>query len=138
MTRGRDLDEVNRMGKEVLKRRMTQRFEHRLEEAIRAVEQAPDGQVIAASEWQIREVFQKLMAETFGDLVQDRIEQHPAAAQAAFSPCGPGGVDGAAAEQGGAPPEGVDGGGRVGVEPPVLLGQGRGGRVPRRRGAGGG
>ena len=87
------------MDKEVLKRRLTERFEQRLDEAIRAVEQAPDGQVIAASEWQVREAFQRLMAETFGELVQDRIDQHPAASQAAFSPCGPG-ADGAA-EQGG-------------------------------------
>jgi len=48
------------MDKEVLKRRMTERFQQRLDEAIVAVEQAPDGQVIAASEWQVREVvFQK-------------------------------------------------------------------------------
>jgi primosomal protein N'' len=37
------------MDKEVLKRRMTERFQQRLEQAIGAVEQAPDGQVIAAT-----------------------------------------------------------------------------------------
>src|SRR5437868_11039050 len=124
------------MDKEVLKRRMTERFQQRLDEAILAVEQAPDGQVIAASEWQVREVFQKLMAETFGELVQDRIEQHPAASQAAFSPGGSG--RNGAAEQGGASAAGADGGGRVGAEPAVLLGQRGGRRVPRRRRAGGG
>ena len=54
-------------------------------EAIEAVERAPDGRWIAASEWQVREVFQRLMGQTFQKLLQKRLE---AADEAAFSPGG--------------------------------------------------
>ena len=52
------------MDREAIKRQLTQQFEQSLEEAIDAVEQAPDGRWIAASEWQIREIFQRLMHAT--------------------------------------------------------------------------
>jgi len=74
--------------KEVLKHKMRERFEAAMEEALKAVEEAPDGQWISGSEWQVRQVFQELMGKCFGDLVQSRIDKQPSENQAAFSPCG--------------------------------------------------
>jgi hypothetical protein len=81
------------MDKEVLKRRLTERFERARDEAIRAVDEAPDGQWIAASEWEVRDIFQKLTADCFGQMIQERIDGLPSASQAAFSPDGPGDCD---------------------------------------------
>ncbi|HWE94588.1 MAG TPA: hypothetical protein VG269_11545, partial [Tepidisphaeraceae bacterium] len=50
------------------------------------VEHAPDGQWIAASEWQVREIFQKLMSESYQQMLQARMDAAP---QAAFSPSRP-------------------------------------------------
>lgn len=93
------------MDKEVLKRQLTERFQRSLESALQAVDAAPDGQWIAASEWQVRDIFQKLTADCFGQLIQQRIEQLPSASQAAFSPGGGGQAD---AEQRPAPRAGAD------------------------------
>src|SRR4051794_10691516 len=99
------------MDKEVLRRRLRERFEAALDGAVAAVEGAPDGQWIAGSEWQVREVFQELMADCFRDVLQARADAHPTASQAAFSPSGssgpPGGggaagIPAAPAEQGAA------------------------------------
>jgi len=76
------------MDKEVLKRQLTERFQQSLESALRAVDEAPDGQWIAASEWQVRDIFQKLSADCFGQMIQRRIDDLPSASQAAFSPDG--------------------------------------------------
>ncbi len=76
------------MDKEVLKQRLTERFQHSLESALKAVDDAPDGQWIAASEWQVRDIFQKLTADCFGQMIQQRIDHLPSASQAAFSPGG--------------------------------------------------
>src|ERR1700722_13287527 len=77
------------MDKEVLKRRLTERLERARDEASRAVDEAPDGQWIAASEWEVRDIFQKLTADCFGQMIQERIDRLPSASQAAFSPYGP-------------------------------------------------
>jgi len=77
------------MDKEVLKRQLTQRCQQALDEALRAVDEAPDGQWIAASEWEVRDIFQKLTADCFGQMIQERIDRLPSASQAAFSPDGP-------------------------------------------------
>ena len=74
------------MDKEVLKRRLTERCQQALEEALSAVDKAPDGQWIAASEWTVRDIFQKLTADCFGRMIQRRIDDSPSAARAAFSP----------------------------------------------------
>lgn len=74
------------MDKEVLKRQLTERFQQSLDSALAAVDAAPDGQWIAASEWQVRDIFQKLTADCFGQMIQQRIEHLPSASQAAFSP----------------------------------------------------
>jgi len=77
------------MDKEVLKRQLTERCQQALDEALRAVDEAPDGQWIAASEWEVRDIFQKLTADCFGQMIQERINRLPSASQAAFSPDGP-------------------------------------------------
>lgn len=76
------------MDKEVLKRQLTERCQQALDEALRAVDEAPDGQWIAASEWEVRDIFQKLTADCFGRIIQERIDRLPSGSQAAFSPCG--------------------------------------------------
>jgi len=76
------------MDKEVLKRQLTERCRQALDEALRAVDEAPDGQWIAASEWEVRDIFQKLNTDCFGQIIQHRIDRLPSASQAAFSPCG--------------------------------------------------
>lgn len=89
------------MDRDVLMHRMNERFQELCSQALDALEQAPDGQWIAASEWVFREAFQTLMQETFEAALQARIEAHPTATQAAFSPSAPGGTGGSrGAEQG--------------------------------------
>ncbi len=76
------------MDKDVLKKRLMASCEAHLDEAIAAVEKAPDGQWIAASEWLVREAFQDLMRESYQELVQARVNATPSAKQAVFSPSG--------------------------------------------------
>lgn len=81
------------MDREALKRELTDQFHKSLDQAMDAVQRAPDGAWISASEWEVREVFQKLTAEAFERILQAKLD---AAAPAAFSPSGPA----QAAEQG--------------------------------------
>ena len=74
------------MNRDAIKRALRERFEQSLEQAVDAVEQAPDGQWIAASEWQIRQIFQELMADGYQLLLQAKVDAAP---QAAFSPSEP-------------------------------------------------
>jgi hypothetical protein len=53
------------------------------------VEQAPDGRWIAASEWQVRDIFQRLTRDCYQAMLQAKADAHPTASQAAFSPGGP-------------------------------------------------
>ncbi len=76
------------MDREVLKRQLTQRCQQALDEALRAVDDAPEGRWIAASEWEVRDIFQKLTADCFGQMIQERIDRLPSGVQAAFSPDG--------------------------------------------------
>jgi hypothetical protein len=76
------------MDRNVLKERMRAKFDAAMDEALKSVEQAPDGQWIAASEWRVREVFQSLTAECFREALQMRIDAQASASQASFSPCG--------------------------------------------------
>ena len=87
------------MDKEVLKRQLAERFQQSLEAALKAVDEAPDGQWIAASEWQVRDIFQKFTADCFGQMIQQRIDHLPSACQAAFSPGAGGEARAADAEQ---------------------------------------
>ncbi len=94
------------MDKDVLKLQLTERCQQALDEALRAVDDAPDGQWIAASEWEVRDIFQKLTADCFGQMIQGRVDRLPSASQAAFSPGGR--IVGSAA-QGNSPGAGADG-----------------------------
>jgi hypothetical protein len=85
------------MDKEVLERQLNQLCQTAVSEARAAVEQAPDGQWIAASEWEVRDVFQRLTRDCYQVMLQAKADAHPTAQQAAFSP---GGGPAAAAEQG--------------------------------------
>ena len=78
------------MDREVLLYQMTERFQALYGEALDALEGAPDGQWIAASEFAFRDAFLQLMKESYEAAVQARIDTHPTADQAAFSPSGPG------------------------------------------------
>jgi hypothetical protein len=81
------------MDREALRRELTDHFQQSLDQAMDAVQRAPDGAWISASEWEVREVFQKLTARAFERIVQAKLDAAP---PAAFSPSGPG----PAAEQG--------------------------------------
>ena len=74
------------MDRDALKRSLKEQFEQSLEKALDAVEQAPDGRWIAASEWQVREIFQRLMSECYQTMLQAKMDAAP---QAAFSPSRP-------------------------------------------------
>jgi len=75
------------MDKAVLKAALTRKFHEALEGACKAVDKAPDGAWIAASEWEVRELFQRLTAECYQELIQQRIDaQPPPKTEAAFSP----------------------------------------------------
>jgi hypothetical protein len=72
-----------RMDRDALRRELTAKFHESLEQAMNAVEQAPDGAWIAGSEWQVREAFQKLPAQAFERIVQEKLDT---AGPAVFSP----------------------------------------------------
>jgi hypothetical protein len=54
------------MDREVLRRQLAERFQQSLDSALKAVDEVPDGQWIAASEWDVRDIFQKLTANGCG------------------------------------------------------------------------
>ena len=76
------------MDREVLLYQMTERFQELYGQALDAVEKAPDGQWVAASEWAFRDTFMKLMQESYEAALQARIDAHATASQAVFSPSG--------------------------------------------------
>ena len=89
------------MDRDVLVYQMTERFQELYGQALDALERAPDGQWISASECAFRDTFLQLMKESYQAALQARIDAHPTARQAAFSPCKPGDSGPAgAAEQG--------------------------------------
>jgi hypothetical protein len=85
------------MDRQAIKSELTQQFQQSLEEAIDAVERAPDGKWIAASEWQVRAIVQRLMQQSYERLLQARLDAAPAAA---FSPSKPVPVTPPTAQQG--------------------------------------
>jgi hypothetical protein len=94
------------MDKEVLKEQLAERFQVALDAVLAAVEAAPDGRWIEASEWVVRESFQKLMRDCYQDVLQARMQSTPQATGAAFSPSRPTRRD--LAEQGGTRAAGTD------------------------------
>ena|SRR5688572_6970658 len=83
------------MDRRALKRKLRAKFESRLDEAMDAVESAPDGRWIAGSEWAVRDAFVGLMRECFQELVQAKLDRDPAALAGSFSPGARPGRDGA-------------------------------------------
>ena len=74
------------MDRDVLMTQMMERFQELYNQALDAVERAPDGQWIAASEGAFRDVFHPLMRETYEAAIQGRIDAHSTATAATFSP----------------------------------------------------
>ena len=77
------------MDREVLMHQMTDRFQELYSQALDALDRAPDGQWIAASEFAFRDAFLQLMKESYQTALQARIDADPTAQQAAFSPSPP-------------------------------------------------
>jgi hypothetical protein len=92
------------MDRDVLERLLKERSERAMADARAAVEEAPDGQWIVASEWQVRQIFQELTRDCYQLMLQAKADEHSAAGQAAFSPSAARG----AAEQGQPQPTGSD------------------------------
>jgi hypothetical protein len=100
------------MDKDVLDQRLSELCQTAMAEARAAVTAAPDGQWIAASEWQVREIFQRLTQDCYQAMLQAKADEHASAESATFSPderCGPWG---GAAKQGRARSKRFDGGRR--------------------------
>ena len=74
------------MDRDVLMHQMTERFQELYNQALDALERAPDGQWIAASEWAFRDAFLQLMKESYQSAIQSKVDAHPTAQAAAFSP----------------------------------------------------
>lgn len=74
------------MDRDVLMHQMTERFQALYSQALDALERAPDGQWITASEFAFRDAFLELMKECYQEALQGKIDTHPTAAAAAFSP----------------------------------------------------
>ena len=78
------------MDRDVVMQQMTERFQELFAKALEAVEQAPDGQWIAASEGVFLDVGQQLIREGLEAALQARIDAHSTAKAATFFPGGPG------------------------------------------------
>ena len=76
------------MDRDALKRELTEHLQQSLDQAMDAVEQAPDGAWISASEWEIRELFQKLMAQAYERILQAKLDAAEKD-RGDFSPSGP-------------------------------------------------
>ena len=77
------------MDRDALKRELTEHFQQSLDQAMDAVQRAPDGAWISASEWEVRAVFQKLMAQAYERILQAKLDA--AEKGGAFSPSASGG-----------------------------------------------
>lgn len=87
------------MDRDVLLHRMTERFQELYNQGLDALDRAPDGQWIAASERVFLDVFRQLMTESFQAAMQTKVDAHPTAQSAAFSPSQPGGRSASSAAQ---------------------------------------
>jgi hypothetical protein len=77
------------MDREVLIYQMTERFREAYGKGLDALERAPDGQWISASEFVFRDAFLALMQESYEAAVQAKIEANQPWESGAFSPSGP-------------------------------------------------
>ena len=81
------------MDKEAIRAKMRARFKTSIEAALEAVEVAPDGQWIAGSEWEVRDIVRKLTADSFQTLIQTRADEHSAALRKRLFPPPDGGAN---------------------------------------------
>jgi hypothetical protein len=95
----RRLRQGGRMDRDALKRELTEQFQQSLDQAMDAVEQAPDGAWISGSEWEIRDLFQKLTAQAYERILQAKLDAAEKSGDFSPSPhreqgkARPGGVD---------------------------------------------
>jgi hypothetical protein len=89
------------MDRDVLMDQMMERFREAYAKGLDAVERAPDGQWIAASEFVFRDAFLEVMKESYQAALQAKIDADSSRHAGTFSPSesGVGGPD-AAAQQG--------------------------------------
>ena len=78
------------MDRDVLMNQMKERFEEEFAKALDAVERAPDGHWIDAGELAFRDAALIVAREGLELAVQAKVDAHPTAHEAAFSPSGPG------------------------------------------------
>jgi hypothetical protein len=76
------------MDKDVLDQQLESLCRKAMCEARSAVDLAPDGQWIAASEWSVRDIFQRLTRDCYQLMLQAKADGQWTANQAAFSPGG--------------------------------------------------
>ena len=79
------------MDRDVLMHQMEERFREEFAKALDALEQAPDGHWIDASEMAFREAALIVAREGLELAVQAKVDAHPTAQAAVFSPSKPGG-----------------------------------------------
>lgn len=79
------------MDRDVLMNQMKERFEEEFAKALDAVERAPDGHWIDAGELAFRDAALIVAREGLELAVQAKVDSHPTAQAAAFSPSAPGG-----------------------------------------------
>ncbi|MEK7757413.1 MAG: hypothetical protein AAB385_09425 [Planctomycetota bacterium] len=86
------------MDRDVLVDQMTERFREAYVKGLDAVERAPDGQWIAASEFVFRDAFLEVMKESYQAALQAKIDADSSRQAGTFSPSelGVGGLGGAA------------------------------------------
>jgi hypothetical protein len=78
------------MDRDVVIHQMTERFQELYTKALDALEQAPDGQWISASEEAFHDVFHQLMKDSFQAALQAKIDTHSTTQASSFSPSEPG------------------------------------------------
>jgi hypothetical protein len=79
------------MDRDVLMHQMRERFEEEFAQALQALEDAPDGHWIEASEMAFRDAALTVAREGLQLAVQAKVDADPTAQAAAFSPSEPGG-----------------------------------------------
>jgi hypothetical protein len=77
------------MDRDVLMNQMEERFREEFAKALDALEHAPDGHWIDASEMAFRDAALTVAREGLELAVQAKVDAHPTAQAAAFSPSGP-------------------------------------------------
>lgn len=74
------------MDRQKLRRELHAKVDAALDRAVHAVESAPDGRWIDASEWVVRAAFQELMGECLQAILQAKVDADPAANAGSFPP----------------------------------------------------